>query len=347
MSSPAYKSLDAAAERDEEELLATTPAPPTSPPPIAVDFGAPVFEDFSPPPVIHGIEEETIAERLSSSLADLSTRVSSAVRESSTTVSRAIKGAVPLSSASKSPYKVVVAFGDSITERGNAVSHPLYGIGWTAVLAELLRSRADILTRGFSGYNTRYAVAALPKVMSGPAVCADVVLVWFGANDAVKYGRGGQHVSVEDYGLNLSKLVHDIRSMRPASPIVPVLITPPPLHDEAYEGANKVATSGSGPRTNANTSLYARECAEVARRMGCPSIDIYNGLSKHAGSQANMKKFFCDGLHLSGEGNKFVGRYMYNELKAQVPGFSDEELPRWFPEWGTLGKLQNPAGAFL
>jgi isoamyl acetate esterase len=329
--------IASSADREDEEVISISVPATTSPTRSVLSTQPDVVADdqFSPPPVMHGIDEETVADRLSSSFADLSNRVSTI-----------IKAAVPVVTAVQSPYKVIVAFGDSVTERGNSVSSEVYGVGWTAVLADLLRTRADVITRGFSGYNTRYALAALPQAMAGLASSCDVALVWFGANDSVLHGRGNQHVSIEEYGLNLSKIVYEIRNARSTSHIVPVLMTPPPLQQEMAEQASNCPTPSGGSRVNDNTALYARECIEVAKRMHVPCIDVYTTLTRHAGSQERLREYFCDGLHLSGEGNKWVGRFVYNELRVKVPGFADHELPRWFPDWSLLGKLKNPADAF-
>lgn len=49
-------------------------------------------------------------------------------------------------------------FGDSITQRGGAVG------GWAARLAERYTRRADVVNRGYSGYNTAWATHLLPLV---------------------------------------------------------------------------------------------------------------------------------------------------------------------------------------
>jgi hypothetical protein len=51
-----------------------------------------------------------------------------------------------------------VLFGDSITQRGGAVG------GWATRLAERYTRRADVVNRGYSGYNTAWATHLLPLV---------------------------------------------------------------------------------------------------------------------------------------------------------------------------------------
>lgn len=92
----------------------------------------------------------------------------------------------------------IVLFGDSITQFAYGES-PLgtpVRIGWASLLSEAYQRRADVLNRGFSGYNTRHALALVPKLFASktgaggdnnsngngnlPLFCT----VFFGANDA-------------------------------------------------------------------------------------------------------------------------------------------------------------------
>lgn len=171
---------------------------------------------------------------------------------------REIEDCTPLS---KSPYPLIVAFGDSITERGSnifAADHPDgRGTGWTALLQSKLSAIADVVTRGFSGFNTASALKALPYVFPGLSKNARVVLVWFGANDAVVQGRGSQFIDVQVYGGNLKTICEAVRRMN----VTPVLITPPPLQQEDADA------DSHGLRVNENTAKYAEKCLAVAKEV--------------------------------------------------------------------------------
>jgi isoamyl acetate esterase len=322
---------------DEVSIVEPRPAvidrdPDFVPPPVIVGIDEP---SLGHPPVIAGIEDPGVSGRLSSSIAELTNRVTLAVRDSSSSVSRAIKNAVPAAQVrSASPCPMIVCFGDSITERGAVVTNTEWGTGWSARLADDFATRADVLSRGFSGYTSRNAIQFLRKAMHGPAEHATVVLVWFGANDAVLQGRGTQHVSIEEYSLNLSKIVFEIRDLRKVNPIVPVLITPPPIQQELV---NQAATSrgdtGGPTRTNENTSIYARACMDVGKRMRTPCIDMFTAMSDCAGDQEGLKRLLIDGLHLSDEGNRFVAETICSQLRAKIGILPDETVKRWFPPW--------------
>lgn len=108
---------------------------------------------------------------------------------------------------------VILLFGDSLTQLGfSEGGQP----GWAALVASAYTRRADVLNRGFSGYNTRHALDVLPRVIgkdqSSSHVPTDVLFatVWLGANDAALPGEP-QHVPIEEYKENLSKIVKAIK----------------------------------------------------------------------------------------------------------------------------------------
>lgn len=243
-----------------------------------------------------------------------------------------------------SKYPAVICFGDSITERGVEIwpegAENNRGVGWIASLASKFQSRADVIARGFSGYTTRHALAAMPKAMAGMEANATVVLVWFGANDSVAYGRGGQHVPIEEYANNLSEITSRIQKF----PAVPVLVTPPPLHQETVDAGND--GKDAGKRTNENTSKYAKACADVAKKFGIPCINMNSLMANHAKNQVGLKRYLSDGLHLSGIGNQCAADLIYRHLMTQVPELDEKRLVRWFPSWGSVD-MKNPSAAFL
>ena len=112
----------------------------------------------------------------------------------------------------------IVLFGDSITQQGFGMDG---NIGWASLLSSDYSRRADVLNRGFSGYNTRMGLDLLPSILS-PAIATTTknnngggsgilfATVFFGANDASLPGER-QHVPVEEYGRNLEKIISHIR----------------------------------------------------------------------------------------------------------------------------------------
>ncbi|XP_059444094.1 GDSL esterase/lipase At5g62930-like [Corylus avellana] len=233
----------------------------------------------------------------------------------------------------------IVLFGDSITEQS------FRSAGWGAAIADTYSRKADVVNRGYGGYNTRWALFLLhqlfPLDSTKPPVAATI---FFGANDAALLGRTSerQHVPVEEYKENLRKIVQHLKECSPT--MLVVLITPPPI-DET--GRKEYAQSVYGEkatelpeRTNEVTELYAKQCIALAKEMGLRSIDLWSKMQETEGWQ---KKFLSDGLHLTPEGNAMV----YQEVIRVFyeAWLSAGEMPYDFPHHSEIDG-NNPEKAF-
>ena len=124
-----------------------------------------------------------------------------------------------------SPARVVL-FGDSITQQGFMVG------GWASRLSDYYVRRADVLNRGLSGYNARWAVPTLEHVFP-PGAPVSIAIVFFGANDASHETRNArQHVPIEEYKQHLATIIQHIRRSSGAAVLV---IAPPPVHVHALQ----------------------------------------------------------------------------------------------------------------
>lgn len=111
----------------------------------------------------------------------------------------------------------ILLFGDSITEFGFGVNGKL---GWASLLSAHYTRRADVLSRGFSGYNTQHALDVLPSILgtssvgaSGSSVVKTNMLfctVFFGANDC-SLPTARQHLDIEEFDSNIRSIVSKIR----------------------------------------------------------------------------------------------------------------------------------------
>lgn len=116
----------------------------------------------------------------------------------------------------------ILLFGDSITEFGFGQNGQ---IGWASLLSSIYSRRADVVSRGFSGYNTEHALSVLPSILgnnSDGGVRSDgkagttrtpllFCTVFFGANDA-SLPTARQHLALEDYCNNMREIITKIRS---------------------------------------------------------------------------------------------------------------------------------------
>lgn len=214
----------------------------------------------------------------------------------------------------------VVLFGDSITEES------LGDGGWGAALAHHLSRTADVVLRGYSGYNTRWARMALERALDGVGVGGDppiAVTVFFGANDACLPDRssGFQHVPLPEYQANLRAICASLKERW--SKTVVILITPPPI-DEDGRLRNPYGDNPSGlpERTNEYAGAYAKACITVARESGVPVIDLWSKMQLFPDWE---KSFLRDGLHFTVRGNRILFDEVVGTLRKQ--GLSLETLP--------------------
>ncbi|KAF8260440.1 SGNH hydrolase-type esterase domain-containing protein [Lactarius quietus] len=207
----------------------------------------------------------------------------------------------------------IVLFGDSLTQM--SWNPELGGIGarvagapslfdvWLVIDLSLSRRsvcrKLDVLNRGYSGYNTDWALPIIVKREFSPhAACVRLLTIWFGANDAC-LPDFPQHVPISRFSENLATMVRAI--LEPESPCYSpetrvLLITPPPIHIPSMR-ADLQPT-----RTFDTTESYAEEVRKVGKKEGVPDKEA-------------VKAFFTDGLHL-------------NEA-----GYKPENLRSVFPPW--------------
>ncbi|XP_058762966.1 GDSL esterase/lipase At5g62930-like [Vicia villosa] len=232
----------------------------------------------------------------------------------------------------------IVLFGDSITQQA-------FNNGWGSSLANDYSRKADVLVRGYSGYNTRWALFLLNHIFPlGSSKPPMATTIFFGANDAAIAGRTSerQHVPLPEFKLNLQKIVNHLKSSSPDMLIV--LITPPPICEV---GRREFAISLYGDnarklseRTNEVTGQYAKTCVETAKEMGVAYVDLWSKMQETDGWQ---KKFLRDGLHLTVDGNQVVYQEVIKVFNDA--GLSADNLPLDFPHHSKIDH-KNPETAF-
>ncbi|CAM9000749.1 unnamed protein product [Rhodiola kirilowii] len=210
----------------------------------------------------------------------------------------------------------IYLFGDSITEESFDVG------GWGAALADHFARTADVVLRGYSGYNTRWALKVIDRVFPDDGVSPIAVTVFFGANDACLPNRcsGFQHVPIDEYKKNLQAIVSFFKKRWPATEVI--LISPPPIDDEVRPLYPYVENlSGLPERTNDAAGTFAHAAVEDAKESGVLVIDLWTIMQKNP----DWKTYLRDGLHLTPSGNKVVFDEVLKKLREA--GLSLEALP--------------------
>ncbi|XP_047341954.1 GDSL esterase/lipase At5g62930 [Impatiens glandulifera] len=233
----------------------------------------------------------------------------------------------------------IVLFGDSITEQSFRPD------GWGSSLADKYSRKADILVRGYSGYNTRWALFLLHHLFPlGTTISPVATTIFFGANDAALFERTSQrqHVPLGEYKENLKKIVQHMKDCSPS--MLVILITPPPIDEEGRMQFARLQYGNNAmeqpERTNEVAGSYAKACVELANELGLPSINLWSKMQETEGWQ---KKFLSDGLHLTAEGNAVVYKEVVRVFERAL--LNAEEMPYDFPHHSAIDS-KNPELAF-
>ena len=210
----------------------------------------------------------------------------------------------------------ILLFGDSITQQGFSIGQ---SPGWVGLLSNAYTRRADVLNRGYSGYNTRHALKLIPTIFEA-GMDPLFVTVFFGANDASLPGdrEHNQHVPVDEYEQNLRTIVTDIGKLlkHPTTPII--LMTPPPLDEQAWDKYCRDVHGDLSPRSNESSKLYGERVKLVAKETGCCLFDSFSFLGGNDGA-STYGQSLEDGLHLSARGNQLLFDGLMEVISRDLP----------------------------
>lgn len=108
-------------------------------------------------------------------------------------------------------------FGDSITERASGPT------GWGTLLGHYHSRKADVLNRGYSGYNSKHALAMLRQFSdiqpAGASFNHVLVTIFFGANDACDRDIAWQGVPLPEYEANMREMVALLKVKLPGAAV--------------------------------------------------------------------------------------------------------------------------------
>ncbi|OJA11941.1 hypothetical protein AZE42_06385 [Rhizopogon vesiculosus] len=192
---------------------------------------------------------------------------------------------------------VIMLVGDSLTQFGWAQG------GFAQLLADRYVRKLDVLNRGFSGYQTDWAIPVCEQIFAKQheqhqAPKVKLLTIWFGANDAAP-APFPQHVPRGRYKENLSHLIQILKSPTSAyySPETRIiLITPPPVNTTQW-------IMPTSPRVFEITKTYAEAVKEVGEKENVPVADIWTTIFDGAGrTEEGCAKYLSDGLHLNSNG---------------------------------------------
>ncbi|KAL4085746.1 hypothetical protein PRIC1_015081 [Phytophthora ramorum] len=216
---------------------------------------------------------------------------------------------------------VLLLTGDSLTEHGTYPSM----LGWVTQLQARYTRSADVITRGLSGYNTKwflkYVMPVLEQEISTRSYTVpSLITVWLGTNDAalVNGSNSEMHVRIEDYKENLIQIVNGFQKTSPNAKLL--LITPPHIDDGArtkYAAERTDSKRGLVDRSNAMAGNYSRACVEAAETLKVPLLDL--NAHFNAMPVATRNAMLEDGIHFNAEGNQVVDQQLQSKLQSEFP----------------------------
>ncbi|XP_068608429.1 isoamyl acetate-hydrolyzing esterase 1 homolog [Brachionichthys hirsutus] len=223
----------------------------------------------------------------------------------------------------------VVLFGDSITQFSFQAN------GWGAEIADKLARKCDVVNRGFSGYNSRWARMILPRLINSRTSSDSVVAVtvFFGANDSA---INEQHVPLQEYPENLKAITRHLASVGVSADKV-IFIAPPPIREPLWE-KECVSKGCALNRYNATAGQYSQACVQTAAQCGADILDLWTLMQKDG---QDFSVYLSDGLHLSKRGNQFVAQHLWEMLESRVA-----DLPFLLPYWRDVD-VKSPESSLL
>ena len=240
-----------------------------------------------------------------------------------------------LTSGSTNPNrkpKTAVLFGDSITQEAFDPSR----MGWVSSLSAFWVRRIEVVNRGFGGYNSRWGL----KIFDGAVIASrpDIVIIFFGANDAVD-PKVPQAVPLEEYASNLREMVLRLRSKLPSTTVI--LMTPPPVYEPVLEDNNKLKGKAVlRDRTVERTGKYANAVITLGEELGVAVVDNFYSMDP---TKSSREEYFRDGLHLSAKGNQKVFANIVALIEREFsnldPSLEMNEMT--WPHWSKV--VENPS----
>lgn len=202
--------------------------------------------------------------------------------------------------------------------------------GWGAILSDIYARKADILLRGYFGWNSRRAVQVLDKVFPKDAACQPaLIIVYFGGNDSMgPHPSGlGPHVPLPEYIENMRKIADHLKSLSDSTRVI--FLTCPPV-DEVKVHEKTSSVFSKLVRTNELCRRYSEACVELCQEMGVKVIDLWTAFQR----RDDWLTCFTDGVHLSAEGSKIVVEEILKVLKEAEwrPSLHWKSMPTEFSE---------------
>ncbi|XP_051130561.1 GDSL esterase/lipase CPRD49-like [Andrographis paniculata] len=222
-----------------------------------------------------------------------------------------------------------VLFGSSIVQMAVKAG------GWGSILADLYNRKADIIFRGYTGWNSRLALQFIDQIFpKDDANPPSLVIVYYGGNDSMlPHPTGmGPHVPLPEYVENMKKIALHIQSISQQTRII--FLTSPPV-DKAMIRQYFGNFFDQQERTNESCRVYSEALVDLGRELNIEVINLWEALQDRS-DWANS--YLSDGIHLTSEGSKIVAKEILRVIRDAKwkPNLYWTSMEMDFPEFPPL-----------
>ena len=221
-----------------------------------------------------------------------------------------------------------------------------------SILSDAYRRRADLLNRGFGGYNSRtltpivrHACAAARSTGTRFALAT----LFLGANDACSEPL--QNVPADEYKDRLEAMIAQIAHVADAI----VVVGTGPVDIRRWPNRSNAAAAAYNDAAEAATASAIRHLTKAGYPCKVLFVSLYAALTgtREAIAEASAAPLsvtsmpqlawldaLSDGLHLSSSGNSALAALVLDHVRRGAPAASPEGMPEDWPHWS-----QIPVGA--
>ncbi|SGZ49652.1 CIC11C00000004269 [Sungouiella intermedia] len=229
-----------------------------------------------------------------------------------------------------------ILFGDSITQYASDQS----GFALAPALQHLYQRKLDIITRGFSGYNTNSGLIVLRELLKADLASSGsikLMYIFMGTNDAA---TTFQHVPLAQYKENLDKMAKMVLDKG-----IKLIIVGPGLHDQALSTIARGDGDVTPPFSSSKeTRIYADTAASVAHENSVPFIDLWTLFQNYGKwtteelleGSPDLHELLVDGIHFSPKAYELLYEELVATISATYPELLPDNLPSVFPNYDEL-----------
>ncbi|CCD23813.1 isoamyl acetate-hydrolyzing esterase NDAI_0C01520 [Naumovozyma dairenensis CBS 421] len=212
-------------------------------------------------------------------------------------------------------------FGDSITEFAYQPDQFTTGSALNAIYSRKL----DIIHRGYAGYNSRWGLKILPKILEQDGEGVVLSTLFFGANDSCI--AGPQRVPIDEFKENTLAMLKLFQEKN-----IKVVVVGPALLDRPRWESNRPEETKMGYlRTEEEFQKYGQVLKACAHLTNSAFVDLNKAFIEKGGD--DWRELLTDGLHFSGKGYEIFFDELMQVIKDKFPQYSPENLPSDYPYW--------------